>query len=150
MIPRGYQVIWLAHRSMLIEQAAETFYKFAPLIKDNRDNKLKTFNMICVSSEHSHATQINKKDNLIISTTQSLYYSKRRIKSILQPKVIIVIDEAHHSTAYTYQTLIESFRKNRPDFKLLGLSATPVRSNDKDTQNLWKTFKSIFRGWINK
>ena len=142
MIPRGYQVIWLAHRSMLIEQAAETFYKFAPLIKDNRDNKLKTFNMICVSSEHSHATQINKKDNLIISTTQSLYYSKRRIKSILQPKVIIVIDEAHHSTAYTYQTLIESFRKNRPDFKLLGLSATPVRSNDKDTQNLWKTFKS--------
>ena len=34
MISQGYQVIWLCHRSMLIEQAAEQFYKFSPLIRE--------------------------------------------------------------------------------------------------------------------
>ena len=33
MISKGYQVIWLCHRSMLLEQAAEQFYRFSPVIK---------------------------------------------------------------------------------------------------------------------
>ncbi|MBR1858649.1 MAG: DEAD/DEAH box helicase family protein, partial [Selenomonadaceae bacterium] len=153
MVPRGYQVVWLAHRSMLIEQAAETFYKFASLINTNRENKLTRFNMICVSSDHSHATQISKKENVIVAMVPSLYYNKKRLRSVLQSKVMIVVDEAHHTLAPTYRTIIDTIRQHRPDSKLLGLSATPVRSRDKDTQNLWKIFesnKAIFDMTMNK
>jgi|GEM_PF-2371468 len=34
MASQGYQIIWLAHRFMLVEQAASVFYKLAPLIKE--------------------------------------------------------------------------------------------------------------------
>ena len=36
MISQGYQVIWIAHRHMLIDQAAECFYNFAGLSKINK------------------------------------------------------------------------------------------------------------------
>ena len=99
MVARGYQIVWLAHRAMLIEQAAEVFYKFAPLIKTKIKNPMSKFNMICVSSIHSHASMISKKDNLIVSMVPSLYYSKKRLRSVLQDKVMIVVDEAHHTTS---------------------------------------------------
>ena len=142
MVSRGYQIIWLAHRAMLIEQAAESFYKFAPIVKDKMENPPPKFNMICISSIHSHATMMNKRDNLIVSTVPSLYYSKKRLKSVLKNKVMIVIDEAHHSIAQTYRTILETIRENRPEAKLLGLSATPIRGSDKDTKTLWKIFES--------
>ncbi len=142
MTARGYQIIWLAHRSMLIEQAANVFYKFAPLVKTNPENRLKKFNMICVSSDHCHSSAINRKDNLVVSMVPSLYYNKRRLPAVLQNKVIIVIDEAHHAVAPTYRTIIEKIRKARPDAKLLGLTATPIRSADRETEMLWKLFES--------
>ena len=142
MITRGYQVLWLAHRSMLIEQAAEVFYKFAPIIKTKMDNPPTKFNMICVSSVHAKATMINKKDNLIVSMVPSLYYNKKRLRSILNDKVIIVVDEAHHTTAPTYRTIIEKIREYRPSAKLLGLSATPTRGTERDANLLWKIFES--------
>ncbi|MBR1646576.1 MAG: DEAD/DEAH box helicase family protein [Selenomonadaceae bacterium] len=143
MTARGYQIIWLAHRSMLIEQAANVFYKFAPLVKKNTDfTPPKKFNMICVSSDHCNSSMINRKDNLVVSMVPSLYYNKRRLRSVLQDKVIIVVDEAHHTVAPTYRTIIETIRKFRPDAKLLGLTATPIRGTEKETKTLWKIYES--------
>lgn len=142
MAAQGYQIIWLAHRSMLIEQAASEFYKFAPIIKNNPDNILKKFNMICVSSDHCHSSKISRKDNLIVSMVPSLYKNRRILRGILQNKVIVVIDEAHHATAPTYQTIIREIKKRRPSAKLLGLTATPMRGTEKETKQLWKTFES--------
>lgn len=143
MTARGYQVIWLAHRSMLIEQAATVFYKFAPLARKNINlNPPKKFNMICVSGDHCHSSMINRKDNLVVSMVRSLYFNKNRLRSILQDKVIIVVDEAHHTVAPSYRTIIEAIRKFRPDAKLLGLTATPIRGTDRETEILWKIFES--------
>lgn len=33
MISQGYQILWIVHRHMLINQAAECFYRFAGLSK---------------------------------------------------------------------------------------------------------------------
>lgn len=153
MITRGYQVLWLAHRAMLIEQAAEVFYKFAPVIKNKMENPPSKFNMICVSSVHAKASMISKRDNLIVSMVPSLYYNKNRLRSILSDKVIIVVDEAHHTTAPTYRTIIEKIREYRPNAKLLGLSATPVRGSEKESKTLWKIFESqkpVFDVTMNK
>lgn len=38
MVSRGYQVVWLTHRAMLIEQTADSIYQAAPIIKlTNKD-----------------------------------------------------------------------------------------------------------------
>ena len=143
MTARGYQIVWLAHRSMLIEQAANVFYKFAPLVKKNPVfNPPKKFNMICVSSDHCNSSMINRKDNLVVSMVQSLYYNKRRLRHVLQDKVIIVVDEAHHTVAPSYRTIIDTIRKFCPEAKLLGLTATPIRGTEKETKTLWKIYES--------
>jgi superfamily II DNA or RNA helicase len=43
---------------------------------------------------------------------------------------LLVIDEAHHSTAKSYRDVIEYFRKNK-SLKVLGVTATPDRSDEE-------------------
>lgn len=139
MISQGYQVIWLCHRSMLIEQAAEQFYKFAPLIKDN-NNSLKEFKMVCISGKHANVRALESDDHLIIASVQSLCNNTEYLPNILGEKVMIVVDEAHHTSAPSYRRIIKTIRQKRENAKLLGLTATPVRLTDKATGQLRKIF----------
>ncbi len=139
MISRGYQVIWLCHRSMLIEQAAEQFYKFAPIIKEKNDD-LEQFKMVCISGKHASVRAMEEDDNLIISSVQSLCNNTIYLPNILSEKVMIVVDEAHHTLAPSYRRIIKAVREKRPDAKLLGLTATPVRLTQKATGQLMKIF----------
>jgi len=45
--------------------------------------------------------------------------------SALPPADLVIIDEAHHATAKTYRTLLDA----RPDAFLLGVTATPARTD---------------------
>lgn len=139
MISQGYQVIWLAHRSMLIEQAADTFYTFAPIIKE-KNPLMEEFKMVCVSGKHATVKALEKDDNLIISSVQSLCNNTVYLPNILAEKVIIVVDEAHHTLAPSYRRIIRDIRQKRPSAKLLGLTATPVRLTDAATAALMKIF----------
>ena len=47
LISKGYQVIWLTHRHMLIDQTADTFYNLSPLVKQGNAN-IKTFKIFAV------------------------------------------------------------------------------------------------------
>ena len=58
---------------------------------------------------------------------------------------LIVIDEAHHSVAPSYNTVLHSFGITRyPDdsdqIPLIGLTATPFRTSDKETDLLLRKF----------
>ena len=139
MISSGYQVIWLCHRSMLIEQAAEQFYKFAPIIKENNDS-MEQFKMVCISGKHASVRALEDSDNLIISSVQSLCNNTVYLPNILSEKVMIVVDEAHHTLAPSYRRIIKAIREKRPAAKLLGLTATPVRLTEKATGQLMKIF----------
>lgn len=150
MASHGYQIIWLTHRFMLVEQAASVFYKLSPIIKENSNKKV--FKMVCISSLHSQAQAIEKDDDLIVSMVQSLSRNTNRLQKNLNSKVIIVVDEAHHTLAPTYRYTITEIRKKNPAAKLLGLTATPIRTNDKDTAVLGKIFdnKIIFQVSMSK
>ncbi len=43
-VGRGYHVLWLTHRSMLIEQAADSIYTASPIVK-LEDHSRKQFNL---------------------------------------------------------------------------------------------------------
>jgi len=59
MMNQGYQVVWLTHRHMLIEQPAESFEKLSGLVRENNP-KAESLNMVCVSGVHSNIARANK------------------------------------------------------------------------------------------
>ncbi|MBQ8697662.1 MAG: DEAD/DEAH box helicase family protein, partial [Schwartzia sp.] len=58
MASRGYEIVWLAHRHMLVEQAAEALYRLAPIARERRltegdKNTPDELRMVCVSGMHT-------------------------------------------------------------------------------------------------
>ncbi len=139
MVSKGYQVVWLTHRHMLIDQTADAFYNNAPLVKV-ADPKKKSLKIACISGEHSTIKATEKDDNIMIISVQSVCRSLDYLKTVLGKKVIIVVDEAHHTVAMSYEKTINYIRKIRKDAKLLGLTATPIRGTDSESKYLMKLF----------
>jgi superfamily II DNA or RNA helicase len=139
LISQGYQVVWLTHRHMLIDQTADAFYNFAPLAK-LENPKMKKFKMACISGQHATIKATEKDDNIMIISVQSVCRSLDYLKTVLAKNVIVVVDEAHHTVANSYRKTIDYIRKVRKNAKLLGLTATPVRGNDKESKYLMKLF----------
>lgn len=139
MITKGYQVIWLTHRHMLVDQAADAFVNNCSLITEVNP-KAKSFRLTCVSGQHSSIRMADKRDNVVIISVQSGFRNLDYLYPILASKVIIVIDEAHHSVAKSYQRVVEAICQKKRDVKLLGLTATPIRGTDKESQLLYKFF----------
>lgn len=141
MISNGYQVIWLTHRHMLVDQAADAFCNGYPLIKKNKPNAQK-FSMICISGEHSSIRMAEKTDDVIIVSVQSGFRSLEYIGPVLGKKVIVVIDEAHHAVAKSYKKIVDFIRRKRHNLKLLGLTATPIRGTDRGSVELMNLFNN--------
>ena len=139
MISQGYQVVWLTHRHMLVDQAADAFLNAYPLIK-KKNPTAKKLDMICISGQHSSIRKAEKTDNIIIVSVQSGFRSLEYIEPVLARKVIVVIDEAHHAVARSYQRVIDFIRRKRRKMKLLGLTATPIRSTDRSSKRLMEMF----------
>ena len=99
----GKTVLVLAHREELIKQAAEkitTMTSIEPgIIKAG------------YKADYSRSIQV--------ASVQSL---TRRLKHCPQFD-LVVIDEAHHSTAKSYRSILANF----PNSQILGVSATPIR-----------------------
>lgn len=127
----GRTVLWLVHRDELLAQASQVFY-----------NEGLHHRLIC---SHTTARAIAAKyDNsflsddakIIISTSQTLI---RRIGKIEIKPDLIIADEAHLSLNSTNRRIISEF----PDSKLLGLTATPERT---DGQNFSDIYDAIVCG----
>lgn len=143
LVSQGYQVIWLVHRHLLIDQAADQFKIMCPLILD-KDPGRKVFKMICSSGKHGTIKAASKKQDVMILSVQTAVRNLDFLKNNLQQKVIIVVDEAHHTSAPSYRRIVDAIRKKRPDTLLLGLTATPIRYTDSSTQDLYRMFEGNF------
>ncbi len=139
MIASGYQVLWIAHRHMLIDQAADCFRTFAGLAKINNPG-IRNYRISCISGQHLTISKVAKGDEVVVASIQSICRNKKHLSRILSDKVIIVIDEAHHTLAPTYRDVIHYIMNHRKHSKLLGLTATPVRANEADSAALLRIF----------
>ena len=94
-ISKGHTVFVIAHRRELVAQAQNTLHLYID------ENGMKKVGVYSVQWLNRHISEITSKPSLI------------------------VIDEAHHSVAKTYTSIIEAF----PKAKIMGLTATPCRLN---------------------
>ena len=128
-IDQNKKILWIAHRQMLLDQAAESFQKFAyaeniPHISSFR------FRIISGASSHDRTSHIQKTDNLLIVSKDSIGRNLDRLDSWLagEKELYLIVDEAHHSTAKTYRRVIDYVKSKVPNVKIIGLTATPFRT----------------------
>jgi len=157
-IVEGHKVIlWLADSEELCEQAFDAFEK----VWGNKEFRGQIhlirywgryFNSSVVQQDYYEILKDKGEDIIVISTYQTLkndlksdsFLGRPGASSILANRITsMVIDEAHHSTADSYQFIIQKLIKLRQDlypFFIFGLTATPFRGNGSD--NLKNMFNS--------
>lgn len=135
------KILWIAHRQMLLDQAAESFQKFAyteviPHISSFR------FRVISGASSHDRTSDIQPSDNLLIVSKDSIGRNLDRLDKWLagEQELYLIVDEAHHSTAKTYRKVIGYVRNKVPSVKLIGLTATPFRTAENEQGLLAKIY----------
>lgn len=135
------KILWIAHRQMLLEQAAESFQKFAysevmPHISSF------SYRIISGSSSHDRTSDIKSADNLLIISKDSIGRNPNRLDEWLrgENEIYFIVDEAHHSTAKTYRKVIDHIKSKVPCVKLIGLTATPFRTVEEERGLLSKIY----------
>jgi superfamily II DNA or RNA helicase len=103
-INKKKKVIWIAHRHELLEQAKKTFFKLSyKNILDSVDSY--KFRIISGLNDHDKPKDINRNDDLIIASKDSLRLGINfLIEEFLKfnEEILLIIDEAHHATARSY------------------------------------------------
>ena len=141
-IDKKKKIIWIAHRQMLLDQAAESFQRFAYAEAMPHISEF-TYRIVSGSSNHDRSIDISPRDNILILSKDSIGRNLSVLDNWLkgENEVYCVIDEAHHATAKTYRKIINYVQERVPNMKLLGLTATPFRTAKEEEGLLSKIFK---------
>jgi superfamily II DNA or RNA helicase/HKD family nuclease len=110
-----FNLLFVAHREQILRQSK---HAFSAVLKDA------SFGQLLVGGEKPDSW------NHVFASVQSL--SSKGITELPSDQFdMIVIDEFHHADAPTYRKIIEHFKPS----ELLGLTATPERSDGKRVQD---------------
>ena len=132
------KILWLAHRHLLLEQAAEAFARNA--YTDTMVNRT-VFNYRIISGMHDKPVHIQKTDRILIASKDSMIRSLDKLKNWLNgEEIYLVIDEAHHAVAKSYKKIIQYVADHTKSMKLLGLTATPFRTSEDEQGALKQVF----------
>jgi ATP-dependent helicase IRC3 len=147
-IDKRKKVLWIAHRHELLDQAFEAikFSAYPSLLKDVEKFR---YRVISGYPKHDRPVNIQPTDDIIIASKDSLnsgldHLLKNWVRH--SDAILLVVDEAHHATAKTYRNLIkaikEDFQKRGKtgSFKMLGLTATPFRTDEGEKGLLKQVF----------
>ena len=137
----------IAHREELIRQAS----KKIEAMTGERPS-------IEMAEERSYEPHFGMKSKVVVASVQTLnakHYLGRRMHRFTPDEFsLLVIDEAHHSVANSYQNIIDYFRRNTK-LKVIGVSATPDRSDKlalgeifQDVAYKYELRQAVHDGWL--
>ena len=115
------RVLVLAHREELLTQAAD---------------KIKSFCGLECSVEKAEQTALGKNELITVGSVQTMMTPKRLNRFEPDYFSTVIVDEAHHALAQSYQNVLEHFNNS----KVLGVTATPDRG---DMRKLGEYFESL-------
>lgn len=109
-VREGRKVLILAHREELLNQAQE---------------KIKTVTGLLCAKEKAEETSLASWYRIVVGSVQTLMREKRLRQFPEDEFGTIIVDEAHHALADSYQQVLQHF----PTANVLGVTATPERNN---------------------
>ncbi|HIZ78158.1 MAG TPA: DEAD/DEAH box helicase [Firmicutes bacterium] len=120
-VRKGERVLILAHRGELLDQAAD---------------KLKKSTGLMCATEKAEESCLDSWFRVVVGSVQTMMREKRLAQFSEDYFNTIIIDEAHHCLADSYQRVLNHFHKSN----VLGVTATPDRG---DMRNLGQYFESL-------
>jgi DNA repair protein RadD len=132
-------LLWIVDSKELCEQSLQSFKKIwlqrgdHPLLIQRYFDK---FNKI----------EINENISSITFATFDLITSRitnTDIADFISKISLMIIDEAHSSNASTYREVFEKYKDFNPDYRILGLTATPYRNDDNINDSLRNMFNEV-------
>ena len=109
-VRHGEKVLILAHRDELLTQAQD---------------KIKSATGLMCAKEKAEETCLDSFYRIVVGSVQTMMREKRLREFPADYFGTIIVDEAHHCLADSYQTVLSHF----PDAHVLGVTATPERNN---------------------
>lgn len=130
-VTREKRGLVLVHRRELVEQARDRLIDYWPDWRGRAG--------IVMADDNAAACQ------MIFATVQTLAV-ERRMAGVLQhgPIEYVVTDEAHHSTAATYGKVYEQIAAACPEWRHLGVTATPKRADRAGLAAVFQKTSAIF------
>jgi superfamily II DNA or RNA helicase len=116
--------LFMAHRDELISQAADKIGRVWPEATIGR-----------VKASDNELGQ-----EITVASVQTIHRDHRLEDVVRHPYAVLYIDEAHHAAAPTYRKVIDAVTAANPDIIVVGLTATPVRS---DATKLGDVFDTV-------
>ena len=132
------KVLWLAHRHLLLEQAAEAFVlnSYSDLLSERIN-----YTYRIISGIHDKPVHIQIDDDVLICGKDSIIKNLSALeKWINKEEIYVVVDEAHHAVSRTYRKIIDFVKKSASHVKMIGLTATPYRTDDAEKSMLGSIF----------
>jgi superfamily II DNA or RNA helicase len=135
-------IVWIVDTNELAEQAFQSFHKLWKLRGDRNLNAFRLFK--------NFSPNFSNEDGGIVFTGFDKFYSiikksggtnYESVMYLIANTEMVIVDEAHHSLAETYNVCISSF-KNTPYIKILGLSATPGTNDTETTSKLVELYSN--------
>jgi len=135
-------IVWIVDTNELAEQAFQSFVKLWKLRGDRNLNSFRLFKNFSPDFTNEDGgivfTGFDKFFSILKNSNSSSFES---LKHLIANTEMLIVDEAHHSLAETYNACINSF-KNTPYIKILGLSATPGTNDSETTAKLVELYSS--------
>ena len=135
-------IAWIVNSKELCEQSLQSFQKLwkqkgdRPVMAQRYFDRFNTFNnedvdKITFASFQLLVPRINNNSKEDIAFISKLDY--------------LFIDEAHFTGADQYRKIFETYQKNNNSPKIIGLTATPLRSDDENLNNLRGMFNNYYQ-----
>lgn len=121
VVEHGGRVLILAHRGELLQQAADKLQRATGLV---------------AAVEKAEDTAHDTLHRVTVGSVQTLMRPSRRERFADDYYAAIIVDEAHHALADSYQSVLSHW----PEAKILGVTATADRN---DRRNLGTYFESL-------
>jgi superfamily II DNA or RNA helicase len=138
-IDKNKKVLWLAHRHLLLEQAAGAFAAnaFSDVVLGRQ-----IFKYRIVSGQHDRPIHIKSDDDVLVVSKDSIIRNLETLDIWIkgEDELYVVVDEAHHAAARSYRRILEYVKNKVPCVKIIGLTATPFRTSEQEQGLLGQIF----------
>ena len=142
-IDKKKKILWIAHRQMLLDQAAESFQKFAYTEVVPHISSF-CFRIVSGSSSHDRTSDIRSSDNLLIVSKDSIGRNLERLDQWLngEKELYLIVDEAHHATAKTYRKVIDYVKAKIIGYNTSTINLSLIKSF-LQYKKIWRIQKEI-------
>jgi DNA repair protein RadD len=132
---KSLQILWLVSSKELAEQSLQSFKKIWNQKGDHPVRCQRFFGKFDSLEVTTDSTVTFATFDLLVSRLEANYSKK-----ILESTDFLFIDEAHHSEAFTYEKVLLEYLHLNPKFNIIGLTATPFRSEDTEFDHFKQNF----------